>query len=199
MFLFFRKKHPDDKLYPTFNSRLMAALIDIALATILLVPITNIISSIVYDDVTQTKQQMSLMMKHLSETSDATKSFLYNLTNNPEFQQFMQDKKYLIIFTEQAIQLLVLALIIITFWIKKQTTPGKMLLSLKIVDSKTFEKPTVMQLIIRLCSYVFSIVPLGIGILYILVNKKKRAWHDLISDTVVISEKHLTKNIKNAK
>ena len=200
MFPFFRKKFsPTNKLYPSFNSRLLATLIDMAIATILLMPVTYIISNIAYDDIQNTKKQISSIMKHSSENADNTKNFLHNLMSNAEFQQFIEDKKYLSIFAEQAIQLLLLSMIIIAFWIKTQSTPGKMLLSLKIVDSKTFAKPSILQLIIRLLSYVFSVVPLGLGIFYILLNKKRQAWHDLIADTVVISEKHLTENIKNGK
>ncbi len=191
LFLFRRKKSLENKLYPSFNTRLFASLVDIAIAAILLVPISNILLSFFYDDILYSKQQLSKIVENSSKGVTSFKVLLQNMANNLQFQQFLAEKRYILLFLEQGTQFALLSVIIIIFWIKRQSTPGKMLTSLKIVDAKTLGKPTTLQLIIRLLSYVFSIVPLGLGILYIVLNKKRRAWHDLISDTVVISHKNL--------
>jgi RDD family len=62
------------------------------------------------------------------------------------------------------------------------TTPGRWLTGLKIVRNDSHEAPTVFQYIIRFLSYGFLL-----GMLKVLFNKKKRALHDYIAGTVVIS------------
>ncbi|MGA7985503.1 MAG: RDD family protein [Burkholderiales bacterium] len=41
---------------------------------------------------------------------------------------------------------------------------------------------------IRFLGYFVSIVPLGLGFLWIAFDRKKRGWHDLIAGTVVVYE-----------
>ncbi len=55
----------------------------------------------------------------------------------------------------------------ILFWLYKSATPGKMALSVKIVDAKTGNLPTVSQSIIRYIGYYVSLLPLGLGFLWI--------------------------------
>lgn len=60
---------------------------------------------------------------------------------------------------------------IILFWIYKSATPGKMVLSVKIVDEKTGGKLSVKQCIIRYIGYYVSLIPLGLGFFWV-------AWDD---------------------
>ena len=78
---------------------------------------------------------------------------------------------------------------IILFWIYKSATPGKMLLSIKIVDAKTGNKPTANQAIIRYVGYYIAMFPLFLGFFWIIWDDKKQGWHDKIAGTVVISTK----------
>ena len=78
---------------------------------------------------------------------------------------------------------------IIAFWIYKQATPGKMAIDAKIVDAKTGGKPSVMQYVIRYIGYFISVIPLGLGILWVGWDKKKQGWHDKLAGTVVVSPK----------
>ncbi|NRA73153.1 MAG: RDD family protein [Rickettsiales bacterium] len=145
---------PYKRLYPSFQGRLFASLVDITLTILVLMPIFFLIHSIV------------------------GKSFMMSL-------------KWRIV--QQIIQIGFLGAAIFIFWVKKYTTPGKMLLSMKIVDAKTFKDPSIFQLVVRLCSYWVSFLPLGLGIFYMVLNKKRRAWHDLISGTVVVNTRELKK------
>jgi uncharacterized RDD family membrane protein YckC len=87
------------------------------------------------------------------------------------------------------IQLVVMCAFVMVCWIKFSATPGKMLLSLKIVNAKDLSQPSRIQLFVRMLSYVISVLPLGLGIFYIAIDKRRRAWHDMISGTIVISKK----------
>ncbi|WDE14563.1 RDD family protein [Thalassomonas haliotis] len=77
---------------------------------------------------------------------------------------------------------------VIAFWLYKQATPGKMLVSAKIVDAKTGNKPTRGQCILRYFGYFLSIIPFGYGMLCVGWDKKKQGWHDKLAATLVIRE-----------
>lgn len=78
-------------------------------------------------------------------------------------------------------------LVVILFWIYKSATPGKMLVSAKIVDAKTGNQPTPLQCITRYLGYYVSMFALGLGFLWILWDDKKQGWHDKMAGTVVIN------------
>jgi len=81
--------------------------------------------------------------------------------------------------------------IVILFWVYKSATPGKMMLSLKIIDIKTGENPTVLQFIGRYFSYFLSMIPLGLGYIWAGFDEKKQAWHDKLAGTQVVELKQL--------
>jgi uncharacterized RDD family membrane protein YckC len=78
------------------------------------------------------------------------------------------------------------AVVIIIFWIYRSATPGKMVVKVKIVDAKTGEQPSTGQYIGRYLAYFVSSFPLGLGIIWVAFDKRKRGWHDMLAGTVVI-------------
>jgi uncharacterized RDD family membrane protein YckC len=78
---------------------------------------------------------------------------------------------------------------IIWFWVAKQATPGKMFLSLRVVDAKTGGNLTVWQSIARYLGYFVAGIPLFLGILWVGFDSKKQGWHDKIAGTVVVRSK----------
>ena len=83
----------------------------------------------------------------------------------------------------------------ILFWVFKQATPGKMMLSAKIVDARTGKKPTPGQFIGRYFAYILSVLPLGLGFIWIASDSKKQGWHDKLAGTVVIRPKKHTDDV----
>ncbi len=81
------------------------------------------------------------------------------------------------------------AIATILFWLKKQATPGKMALSVKVVDAKTGQTLSVGQSIGRYLAYFVSLLPLGIGVIWVAFDSKKQSWHDKLANTVVIRAK----------
>ena len=75
---------------------------------------------------------------------------------------------------------------VIWFWVKKQATPGKLLLSLRVVDAKTGRSLTVGQSVARYLGYIVSTIPFGLGLLWVGFDSKKQGWHDKIAGTVVV-------------
>lgn len=110
---------------------------------------------------------------------------------------------------------LAMALGVIVLWRFTQTTPGKKLLGLRIVDWRSGGRPGWGQLTVRYLGYLvayvpiplrlltlwwpelgsagmwqplfqswFTLCPLGLGFLWVLVDPWHRGWHDLMSGTV---------------
>jgi uncharacterized RDD family membrane protein YckC len=78
------------------------------------------------------------------------------------------------------------AVAIILFWLARSATPGKMLISAKIVDANTGNKPATSQLIVRYLSYYVSMLPLFLGFIWVAFDKRKQGWHDKLARTVVV-------------
>ncbi len=81
------------------------------------------------------------------------------------------------------------AIAVIVFWIYKSATPGKMAISVKIVDAKTGRRATTGQLVGRYFGYFLSGIPLGLGIFWVAFDKRKQGWHDKLAGTVVVRRK----------
>lgn len=78
------------------------------------------------------------------------------------------------------------ALAMVLYWRAYQATPGKMVWSVRIVDADTGAPPSMRQLLLRGCGYVLSALPLGLGFLWIGIDRKKQGWHDRLANTMVI-------------
>jgi uncharacterized RDD family membrane protein YckC len=81
------------------------------------------------------------------------------------------------------------ALAAILFWRGKKATPGKLALRLSVVDAKTGNTLAVGQSIVRYVAYMVSILPFGMGFIWIIFDPRKQAWHDKIAGSVVVREK----------
>lgn len=72
------------------------------------------------------------------------------------------------------------------FWTRYRGTPGKRLLNCLVVDANTLQAISLRQAVLRYFAYIVSILPLGLGFLWIIWHKRKQGWHDLIAHTVVL-------------
>jgi uncharacterized RDD family membrane protein YckC len=78
------------------------------------------------------------------------------------------------------------ALAVLAFWIYRLATPGKMLISARIVDARTGERPSNVQLIGRYLGYYVSIIPFCLGLIWVAFDPRKQGWHDKLAGTVVV-------------
>ena len=75
----------------------------------------------------------------------------------------------------------------LAFWIYKGATPGKMVVSARIVDATDRGGPmTKGQAVLRYAGYFVSLLPLGLGYLWVAFDRRKQGWHDKIAGTVVV-------------
>jgi len=87
-------------------------------------------------------------------------------------------------------QVVLPAVAAILFWRYRGATPGKMLISARIVDANTYGPPSTGKLIGRYFAYLVSIIPIFLGFLWIAFDKRKQGWHDhdKLAGTVVIQD-----------
>ena len=132
----FWKKKKSDTIYASLNRRLFAGMIDLFLLIIIWTPIEIVILRLIYHGKPSPSQLMSMTMQQKLEASsesnppglDAVFDSFSNVSNTYGIGG---------LFVEQLLPLFALVILTFIFWIKKQATPGKMLLSLKVVDNKT--------------------------------------------------------------
>jgi len=142
--------------YLGFNARFVAFLIDSTAAFILMAPFV----SRLIDDV------------DLSN---------YKLSDQSQLMELLERMT-----TQLSVDLLFMGTIFVLFWVYKNSTPGKMLFKSDIVDAKTLSAPSISQNIIRYLAYFISLLPLGLGFIWIAFDKRKQGWHDKLAGTVVI-------------
>ena len=81
------------------------------------------------------------------------------------------------------------AVAVITFWVLKSATPGKMAFSAVIVDARTGGKLSVAQCVGRYFAYIPATLLLFLGLVWVGIDKRKQGWHDKLAGTVVIRNK----------
>ncbi|MBU1237622.1 MAG: RDD family protein [Gammaproteobacteria bacterium] len=79
---------------------------------------------------------------------------------------------------------------VIWFWRARQATPGKMALSLHVVDADSGRTLSTGQSIGRYFAYIVSTLPLCIGFVWIAFDKRKQGWHDKLAGSVVVRTKN---------
>jgi len=85
-----------------------------------------------------------------------------------------------------SLETLLLGTIFVLFWTFRSATPGKMLVGCSIVDAKTYGKADSRQNVVRYIGYFVSLIPFGLGFLWIALDRKKQGWHDKMAGTLVI-------------
>jgi uncharacterized RDD family membrane protein YckC len=73
------------------------------------------------------------------------------------------------------------------FWVLLGQTPGKLLMGVRIV--RVDHQPlTVRRALLRYVGYWLSLIPLGLGFLWVLVDDRRRCWHDTLAGTYVVRD-----------
>ncbi|MBI5461943.1 MAG: RDD family protein [Gammaproteobacteria bacterium] len=73
-------------------------------------------------------------------------------------------------------------------WWRFQGTPGKLLLGCRIVDARNGGRPRLWQVLVRLFGYALSALPLGLGFLWVIWDKRHQGWHDKLARTLVVED-----------
>lgn len=78
------------------------------------------------------------------------------------------------------------AVVFVAGWRWFGMTPGKLLLELRVVDVRGGGHPTLMRSILRYLGYFISALPLGLGFLWAVFDRRNEAWHDKLARTRVM-------------
>ena len=160
--------------YGGFNDRMFASSVDSLLAAILLYNIIRSFATLIFGQERAHQLYGGLIGRSTAEIIATFQSpgFLHDwLWNN-------------------VIYIGLTASIMIFLWVRTATSPGKWASRLRIVDATTGKAPTTKQSIIRYLGYFLSMIPFGLGFLWIIRDKKKQGWHDKLANTVVIRVQH---------
>ncbi len=84
------------------------------------------------------------------------------------------------------LSIVVPAVIVIAFWLKIASTPGKLLIRSEIIDADTGDMPTGKQWLLRYLGYYVATMPFAVGLLWVLWDEKHQGWHDKMANTLVV-------------
>jgi len=97
------------------------------------------------------------------------------------------------------INVLFVGIVYVICWKRWDSTPGKLIFGLKIIDDKTMSRPTTRQYLIRFVGYYISAIPLCIGYLMIMFTDRKRGLHDIMAGTAVIYSRRYDAELEKKK
>lgn len=85
--------------------------------------------------------------------------------------------------------------VLLAWWLF-QGTPGKLLLGCRIVDARDGGRPRFWQLLVRLLGYAIAIAPAGLGLLWMLWDRRRQGWHDKLARTLVVHDDDAAKSLR---
>ena len=151
--------------YLGFWKRVLASLIDNVIVAILLAPLGSLLLSLFH--------AQAQGLPELGEFDDLADVAAKLAPANGSIQVM-------------AIESLVTALAFILLWRYLGTTPGKMVFQARVVDARTFEKPSLGQSTLRYLGYIPAILLFMGGFIMVAFDRQKRGLHDVIAGTLVV-------------
>lgn len=88
------------------------------------------------------------------------------------------------------------ALITLWMWLRFGATPGKFLMGCRVVDAQTLAPIGLRQAVLRYVGYLLSLLPLGLGFIWVAIDKRRQGFHDKIARTVVIMDDEGAKSLE---
>jgi uncharacterized RDD family membrane protein YckC len=80
---------------------------------------------------------------------------------------------------------LLLVVYLVFFWTLIDQSLGQILMGVRVLrtDGRSM---TLVPSVRRIIGYYLSIIPLGLGFLWVLIDDRRQGWHDKLADTVVV-------------
>ena len=110
------------------------------------------------------------------------------------FEEYVKNEKLFAGPADFVLQVVLPAIAVIAFWIYKSATPGKMAIHARIVDARTGAPASTGQLVGRYFGYYLSLIPLGLGFIWVAFDAKKQGFHDKLAGTVVVRDEQAASN-----
>lgn len=80
------------------------------------------------------------------------------------------------------------ALVVVGLWTRLGATPGKLLMNCRVVDAASGQPPSLGQAVLRYLGYILSALPLGLGFLWVIWDRRRQGWHDKLARTLVVED-----------
>ena len=176
---------------PALSTRLLANMIDFFIALVILSPLYSLLSTAILggDNIMALMPNFDNIKDNLDTMTELEKEQFFRKS----LSDFYKNNGVMKILFNQFLQISLLIFLTLSCWLYFKTSPGKYIMGLQIVDRKTLEPPSNKQLVVRALSVYLCIVTLGLSYLMLIFDKQKRAWHDRIAGTMVMSIKQLKK------
>jgi uncharacterized RDD family membrane protein YckC len=183
MWPFAKKKEPGAVEYGEITTRLTAFTFDLVILFYPVYYLTTIIVAMYYPEGSiMTQLNAKVTAEHPELANDSASMMQYIILKYPnEMKRALEH-----LFFGCMVQYLLVGLYVIPMTYKYGATLGKMIVGIKVIDLITGNKPTLSQSIIRYIGYLFSVVPLGLGIIWGSFQARKRCWHDYFGDSLVV-------------
>lgn len=92
-----------------------------------------------------------------------------------------------VVIVVQIMELLAAFSFCVMCWTKFGGTPSKLLMGMRVLDSKTLHPMSLWQAVLRFASYSLCLLTLGIGVVYAAFDKRCQMVHDKVACTVVVT------------
>jgi len=162
--------------YASLTRRLIAAIVDLVVVMLVVVPLTNWTVSFISNGGDLPALMMDYFERHASADISVSDMVHYLESHNAIIPYILS----------QVISLLMVMAYCVAFWCWQGATLGKMLLRIKVIDMKSGGALTLRQAIARVFGYVLSSVILCLGFVMINFRKDCRGLHDMVAGTAVI-------------
>jgi uncharacterized RDD family membrane protein YckC len=108
--------------------------------------------------------------------------------------EYLKNERLFLGTADFVLQMVLPAVAVIAFWVYKSATPGKMAIHARIVDARTGAPASTGQLVGRYLGYYLSLIPLGLGFIWVAFDAKKQGFHDKLAGTVVVRDEQAALN-----
>lgn len=174
---------PQGLPYAGFNRRMLASSIDAFIIMLLLMPFNDWFVTFAYHDMALDPAAVDAALAAAKTQAEADMALVRLQLDAGLARGFLRLME---------IQYAALALYSLAFWHFYSSTPGKLLLGLRIVDAKSGERIGGWQGLIRVIGYALSSAALLLGFFAIAWNPRRQGWHDRLARTAVVGRAKLS-------
>ncbi len=90
-------------------------------------------------------------------------------------------------------------LVLVFCWVKLRGSPGQLLMGCYVADEQSHSPIGWKSAVVRALGYLVSLVPLGLGFLWAIWDKRHQGWHDKLAGTLVLQDHHHALNDESQK
>ena len=179
-----------ETVYATFNARMLAITLDVVLLYIVALPILNWLVGMFFDGMS-VNASLVYTMKVMREVMSGLLSPQEAIAL---LGQVKVVEKWVL---NNVLQVIVFGVYVILCWKYYAMTPGMWIMRLRLKDARdpSYTVSTV-RLVWRYVGCIISGIPLMLGYVWTVFDKRNQAWHDKMADTIVIDTKRWERPVR---